>query len=191
MMYNETNHRVDKDWLLIYDDVYEWNKRTSILWPSTCKSRGAVLFTSQVANTVDPWIHDSIIVPPFNLDNGSAFLQWLVRESSESAAMKISAFLGGHPESLISAARFCRRLGLSLDECSKQLAPKALEGWWKAADELRSSRLSTFLKQNQLDWQARRLLHVLCMFNHEYIPEETFQDEGIRPYGGIDNKKLG
>jgi hypothetical protein len=189
-MWKRTNHRADIDWLLIYDDVCEWNKRTSILWPSTCKSRGAVLFTSQVANTVDPWILESIIVPPFNLDTGSAFLQWLVRESSQSAAMTIAAFLGGHPESLISAARFCRRLGLSLDECSKQLAPEALDGWWEAADELRSSRLSTFLEQNQLDWQARRLLRVLCMFNHEFVPEETFHGEGIRPYLSIDNEKL-
>jgi hypothetical protein len=104
--------------------------------------------------------------------------------------MTIAAFLGGYPESLISAARFCRRLGLSLDECSKQLTPEVLDGWWEAADELRTSRLSTFLKQNLLDWHARRLLHVICMFDHEYVPEEAFRGEGIRRYLGIDNEKL-
>jgi hypothetical protein len=141
-----------------------------------------------VSNTVDPWIHDSIIVPPFN--PGSSFLQWLVSESDEKAAKTIVAYLGGHPESLVSAARFCKRLGLSLDECSKQLAPDLLHGWWEAADELRSSHISMFLEQNQLDPQACGLLHVLCMFDHEHVPEETFHGEGMRRFLGIDNEKL-
>jgi hypothetical protein len=103
----------------------------------------------------------------------------------------MSAYLGGHPESLTSVARFCIRMRMSLEDCSKQLAPENTHSWWQAADELRSSRLFTFLQQqDQLDPQARRLLYVLCMLDNHQVSEEMFLDSGMRQHLGISNGKL-
>lgn len=110
-----------QSWLLIFDNVERWELLAHYLPVDLSTTHGSVLVTTQVRDIAEIGT-SSVLVQPFNVDEGAAMLLDRIQEESPGedpdikSAQEISILVGGLPVALANVAGYINYTQCTLAE---------------------------------------------------------------------------
>lgn len=176
----------DKPWLIIFDNVNDWNDIKTYL-PN--KPEGAVLITTQIAATAQ-LTQSGVCLSPLDRKDGSNLLLDHVQkqcpsESDVAESESLSEILGGLPIAIAHVAGRILSSQMTLGEARDLFKNQQSEYMWSGEQTSSTHMYSLQLSKvwefslHELQPDVLELLYVLAMLDPDSIPERMIVEDAV------------
>ena len=188
------NKPIEQSWLLIFDNVEQWDLLDHYLPVDLSKTHGSVLVTTQ-DEEIAKLGSSSVFLQPFNNDEAVAMLLDRIDgnissdDSNQKSAQKISALVGGLPVALANVAGYINYTQCSLSELHEMFResqnqhisvtsdgdtmPEALQQGSLTYQE--TMAIMEYLTLRELPTDCQDLLYILAFVNCEFVQENILR----------------
>ncbi|KAF4869365.1 Transcription activator GutR [Colletotrichum siamense] len=196
----ETLSILDKDWLLIFDNVVAWTDISPYVAKALTSSRGSVLITTREnpLQSAPAWLHQRRFqLGPLSTDHGREFLltsihprmrkEDLENDEDYALAAKTVNILGGLPLAISMVVGYVKESRCTLSDFLEMWEEKELRSRKPNTTSMASVYIDTVdslwdIGIREVPSNSRKLLNILAFLNPDRIPKSLLVDNHEEDY---------